>query len=67
MLTEMIFLTLLNWFQHAADNQVKVFIDAEQTYFQPAIQRILGVDSMERFNKSSVNVLVTYQTYLKVS
>ena len=42
-------------------------VDAEQTYFQPAIQRILGVDSMERFNKSSVNVLVTYQTYLKVS
>ena len=63
----MIFLTLLNSLQHAADNKVKVFIDAEQTYFQPAIQRILGVDSMERFNKSSVNVLVTYQTYLKVS
>ncbi|KAF6037371.1 PRODH [Bugula neritina] len=51
--------------EYAASAGVKVMIDAEQTYFQPAIQRILGVEMMSRFNRESVNVLVTYQTYLK--
>ncbi|XP_067933823.1 proline dehydrogenase 1, mitochondrial-like isoform X2 [Watersipora subatra] len=50
---------------HAAHSGVRVMIDAEQTYMQPAIQRVLGVEMMNKFNKKSVVVFVTYQTYLK--
>lgn len=51
--------------QEAHDKNVKVFVDAEQTYFQHAI-RFLTMEMMKYFNRNKCIVFNTYQNYLKV-
>ncbi|XP_013167757.1 PREDICTED: proline dehydrogenase 1, mitochondrial isoform X2 [Papilio xuthus] len=48
----------------AKDADVRVMVDAEQTYFQPAISRIC-LEMMRRYNKDKFVVFNTYQTYLR--
>ena len=43
---------------------MRIFVDAEQTYFQDAIHQ-LTIEIMKHFNKSRCVVLNTYQNYLK--
>jgi len=52
--------------QQSADKGVKMMVDAEHTYFQPAIDH-LTLELMRKYNTRGAVIYNTYQAYLKDS